>query len=66
MRKAENLPLYCAVVTKSGNLNFLRTLWACPGLLWDCFTFTFRAIFNVDCGEFNVDYRDINVDCGDI
>ena len=21
-----------AVVTKSGNLNFLRTLWACPGL----------------------------------
>jgi len=26
------LPPSCAVVTKSGNLNFLRTLWACPGL----------------------------------
>ena len=26
MRKADNLPLSCAVVTKSGNLNFLRTL----------------------------------------
>ena len=25
------LPPSCAVVTKSGNLNFLRTLWACPG-----------------------------------
>ena len=24
MRKAENLPLSCAVVTKSGNLNFLE------------------------------------------
>jgi len=26
------LPPSCAVVTKSGNLNFLRTLWAPPGL----------------------------------
>jgi len=26
------LPSSCVVVTKSGNLNFLRTLWACPGL----------------------------------
>ena len=25
MRKADNLPPYCAVVTKSGNLNFLET-----------------------------------------
>ena len=25
MRKADNLPPSCAVVTKSGNLNFLRT-----------------------------------------
>ena len=25
-------PPSCAVVTKSGNINFLRTLWACPGL----------------------------------
>ena len=30
--KAGNLPPSCAVVTKSGNLNFLRTLWDCPGL----------------------------------
>jgi len=27
--KADNLPPPCAVVTKSGNFNFLRTLWAC-------------------------------------
>ena len=26
------LPPSCAFVKKSGNLNFLRTLWACPGL----------------------------------
>ena len=26
------LPPSCAVVTKSGNLNFLRNLWACPRL----------------------------------
>jgi len=32
VRKADNLPPSCAVVTKSGILNFLRTLWACPGL----------------------------------
>ena len=25
MRKADNLPPYCAVVTKSGNLNFLES-----------------------------------------
>jgi hypothetical protein len=31
VRKADNLPPSCAVVTKSGNLNFLRTLWACNG-----------------------------------
>ena len=29
--KADNLPPSCTVVTKSGSLNFLRTLWACPG-----------------------------------
>ena len=29
---ADNLPPSCAVVTKSGNLNFLRTLCAYPGL----------------------------------
>ena len=39
MRKADNLPPSCAVVTKSGNLNFLKTLWVCPDLQWDCFTF---------------------------
>ena len=34
MRKADNLPLSCAVVTKSGNLNFLEPsapLQACNG-----------------------------------
>ena len=30
--KLTTLPPSCAVVTKSGSLNFLRTLWACPGL----------------------------------
>jgi len=32
VHKADNLPPSCAVVMKSGNLNFLRTLWAYPGL----------------------------------
>ena len=34
MRKADNLPSYCAVVTKSGNLNFLEhsgPVQACNG-----------------------------------
>ena len=34
MRKADNLPPYCAVVTKSGNLNFLEPsgpVQACNG-----------------------------------
>ena len=34
MRKADNLPPFCAVVTKSGNLNFLETsepVQACNG-----------------------------------
>ena len=34
MRKADNLPPFCAVVTKSGNLNFLEPsgpLRACKG-----------------------------------
>ena len=30
--KLTTLPPSCAIVMKSGNLNFLRTLWACPGL----------------------------------
>ena len=47
MRKADNLPPSCAVVTKSGNLNFLRNLWACPGLEWDCFTFYLYTIQSV-------------------
>jgi len=41
VRKADNLPPSCAVVTKSGNLNFLEPsgpLRACNGT---CFTFTF-------------------------
>ena len=29
MRKADNLPTYCAVVKKSRSLNFPRPLWAC-------------------------------------
>ena len=39
VRKADNLLPFCAVVAKSGNLNFLRILWACPGLQWEFFTF---------------------------
>jgi len=34
VRRADNLPPYCTVVTKSGNLNFLEpsgTLQACNG-----------------------------------
>ena len=34
MPKADNLPPSCAVVTKSGNLNFLgpaEPFWACKG-----------------------------------
>ena len=34
MRKADNLPPSCAIVTKSGNLHFLEpsgSLWACNG-----------------------------------
>jgi len=34
VRKADNLPLYCAVVTKSGNFNFLEPsgpVQACNG-----------------------------------
>ena len=34
MRKADNLPLSCAVVTKSGNLNFLEPCGPVTGLLY--------------------------------
>ena len=44
------LPPSCAVVTKSGNLNFLEPSGLLGGLLRDCFTFSFtvisRHIFN--------------------
>jgi len=39
VRKADNLPPYCAVVTKSGNLNFLEPLGpiqACNGSVLPC------------------------------
>ena len=53
MRKADNLPSSCAVVTKSGNLNFLETsgpLRACNGtalplLLFYFFSFPFMCSF---------------------
>jgi len=32
VRKADILPPSCPVVMKSASLNFLRALWACPGL----------------------------------
>ena len=49
MRKADNLPPSCAVVTKSGNLNFLKPsgpFWACNGTAFyiyclSCFSFHF-------------------------
>ena len=34
MRKADNLPLSCAVVTKSGNLNVLQPSGPVTGLLY--------------------------------
>ena len=47
MRKADNLPQSCAVVTKSGNPNFLEPsgpVEACNG---NCFTFTFYRSYEV-------------------
>ena len=41
MRKADNLPPYCAVVTKSGNFNFLEPsvpVQACNGTALSFFT----------------------------
>jgi len=41
MREADNLTSFmCRMSWKSGSLNLLETLWATPGLLRDCFTFT--------------------------
>ena len=45
--KADNLPPPCAVVMKSGNLNFLEPsgpLQACNGT---AFTFTFRDLYSL-------------------
>ena len=52
MPKADNLPPFCAVVTKSGNLNFLEPsgpLRACNGTalpLYITFTGTFSTKFD--------------------
>ena len=35
MRKADNLPPYCAVVMKPGSLNFLEPSGPAQGLLWE-------------------------------
>ena len=51
--RLDNLPPSCAVVTKSGSLNFLEPsgpLWACNG---DCFTFTFCAVKFFSRGKFS-------------
>ena len=48
MHKADNLPPSCAVVTKSGNLNFLEPsglLWACNGT---ALPFTFLSEYVIE------------------
>jgi hypothetical protein len=44
MRKADNLPLSCAVVMKSGSLNFLEPSGSLRPRNGDCFTFAFLCI----------------------
>jgi len=62
VRKAGNLPPSCAIVTKSGNLNFLRTLWACPGLYWNCYTFYIQALLPYQMYlPFSVTYSDVPI-----
>ena len=39
------LPPSCADCVDISDPQPLGTLWACPGLLWDCFTFTFTVTF---------------------
>ena len=54
MRKADNLPPSCAVVTKSGNLNFLEPsepVQACNGTDLP-FTFYFYIYVFLDSGIF--------------
>ena len=60
MRKADNLPPSCVVVTKSGNLNFLETsgpVQACNGTALLYFTFTssfYDANISLSCEASNV------------
>jgi len=53
VRKADNLPPSCAVVTKSGSLNFLEP----SGLVQVCngtaLTFSFTFLHQNNCGESN-------------
>jgi len=42
MRKADNLPPFCAVVTKSGNLNFLEPSWPVQAFNGTALPFTVR------------------------
>ena len=48
MRKAVNLPPFCAVVTKSGNLNFLEPsgpVQACNGTDLPFFTLVSKGLY---------------------
>jgi len=52
VRKADNLPPSCAIVTKSGNLNFLESsgpLQACNGTAL-LFTFNYKDPEPSSCG----------------
>jgi len=54
VRKADNLPPSCAVVTKSGSLNFLETsgpLQACNGTASPCYVFPIHLYFCYDLGK---------------
>ena len=47
MRKADNLPPSCAVVTKSGSLNFLEPSGPVMGLLYLFFTAAWAPVCTV-------------------
>ena len=58
VRKADNLPPSYAVVTKSGNFNFLRNPWACNGT---ALPLPATFIYNVHELEQNQTVRTTNV-----
>ena len=60
MRKADNLPPSCAVVTKSGNLNFLEPsgpVRACSGTAFIETSVYFRQVENRNLFMLNTNYQ---------